>query len=505
MKTILLRPPLPAAWLPLAFCVVCIVESQGQTLVSPALQSEEEKPPSEPPREFVFTLRAAAEPDPPFTHRFWPASEDRQHANPMPFVSRAILLAAQFNYDRDASLEFNEEFLQWYDLPLAELPIDRVRNFVDRYAPQPLDELSRIENLMGLQYDLRFNELSATGIISTLLPEVQEMRVLARLLVIRARLAVADHRWQDFERDIRVGMRLSHVAGHSSDFLVNRLVGYAIAESMYGVIEEAIQQPGCPNLYWALATIPADDLFEMRESLEFESVVTTRLLDGNDPLPETIIGPDSARQRLLRLFREVIAVQEPSSNDDDTNIRAKLLAGIYVVSMAKSSRELLSKSPAWSSRVSELSAPEAVLRATEIRFHRSRDEWLKWSILPEAVAAPYGDRIEAALMQTEAKNDFVLSIIGSLYPAVDAVRRATVRLHQIHNFLCTIEAIRMHAAVDGSLPRSIELLHPVPVRDDTIARTQFGYHLRTPNHATMTRAPRHSKDLETTIQLRLIK
>lgn len=502
-----------AVWL----SFLCAANLHGQTLVSPALESEIDESKSEPPSEVVFKFRAAAEPDPPLEYRFWPAAEHRLQTNPMPFVNRAVLLATQVNYDRDAAIEFNEELTQWFDLPLSELPLERVRAFIDRYGPQPLYELSRAENLMGLSYDLRFDELTAAEMISTLLPELKELRTLGWLLAIRARLAVAEERWDDFVRDIRIGMRLSEIAGHSNEFLINRLVGYAIAEIMFGVIEEAMQRPGCPNLYWALTTIPADDLFETRDALEFESIVTTRIFSGINPLPKPIIGAEAARERILRLVREAIATQDANEgqitsapevmgeSESEATIKARLFAGVYVATMADSSRQLLADTDQWSDRVSQLSAPEAVLRATALRFNRLRDDWVKWAILPNDVSAPYQDRIKASLNRSTAKDDMLLSIVGNLVPAIDAAQQAGIRRHQEYNFLCTIEAIRMHVAVNRELPQSIDRLDPVPARRDTIARTDFGYHRRSADRATMTRAPRYPTDTETTIQLRLVK
>ena len=485
----------------LAASMLGIAESNAQTLISPALEAKSVETESKPKSQ-VLNLHAAAEPVPALAYRFWPAPEDRRETNPMPFFSRAILFAAQFNYDHDASLEFNEEMMQWYDLPLDELPLERVRDFLDRYGPKPLNELSRVENLMGVQYDLRFDELSATEMIGTWLPEVQETRILARLLVIRARLAVAEQRWEDFQRDLRIGMRLSEITGHSGDFLVNRLVGYAIAESMYGVVNEAIGRPGCPNLYWALASIPVDDLFEVRESLEFESIVTTRLCHGLEPLPNTVIGAESARRRLLRLFHEVAAVKQPEG-DPDNLIKAKLLAGVYVTSMEQDSRNRLAETAEWSNRDDELSAPEAVLRATLLRFDQTRDKWFKWSLLPRSAAASHADLIEHVLNLDDEEDDVVLSILSELLPAVGAVNKARARLHSKHSFLCTIEAIRMHAAITGELPESLDKLGPVPAWPDPVSQSSFFYHRQAPSRAMLTRGPKYRSGDELPVQLAL--
>ena len=90
-----------------------------------------------------------------------------------------------------------------------------------------------------------------------------------------------------------------------------------------------------------------------------------------------------------------------------------------------------------------------------------------------------------------------------LTPSVDAAMRAGLRTQQLHHWLVTIEAIRLHAGETGELPESLRQLQPVPAWDDAIARQPFGYQRSTPNSATLTRATRYPDDPETTFQIEL--
>ena len=38
--------------------------------------------------------------------------------------------------------------------------------------------------------------------------------------------------------------------------LIGGLVGWAIANSAFGPLEEMLEHPSCPNLYWALTNLP---------------------------------------------------------------------------------------------------------------------------------------------------------------------------------------------------------------------------------------------------------
>ena len=112
----------------------------GQTMVSPAFKKDRPAvdPVVEPKK--VIAIRAAGEPDPAFRYRFWPAPENRRNGNPMPFISRAILLSVQARQG-DASGEYVEQYGKLSGLPIDDLPSDEVHDFLAKYATRPLREL----------------------------------------------------------------------------------------------------------------------------------------------------------------------------------------------------------------------------------------------------------------------------------------------------------------------------------------------------------------------------
>ncbi len=340
--------------------------------------------------------------------------------------------------------------------------------------------------------------------IQTLLPELQEMRQLGRLLNLRARLAIAEKRWNDVINDCRLGFRLSEVAGHSTDFLVGRLVGFAITRMMLEVVEEAIQYPECPNLYWALASLPENRLFETRESIEYESVLISRIFEDTDPLPDHPIGEVAARERIRRISRQAdLTMFYGWGKEQDRSESSQLLTGMYVVMMAEPSRDLLASTPEWGERARELSAPEAVLRTTQLKLARSRDRWVAWSLLPPELWDEYKAERNAAFDVNESSLDLMESLVSMLTPAVNAARMAGQRTHQQRNFLLTVEAIRMHAASKRELPTTIQNMRPVPPWRDTVAAKPFGYHRTSPTKATLSRAPQWNGDTETSFTIEL--
>ncbi|MGI9474091.1 MAG: hypothetical protein ACR2NZ_21300 [Rubripirellula sp.] len=470
--------------------------ASAQVLTSPTKQQNEA---SQTPAPETLSLHAAASPDPLLRYRLWPAPEHRIRDNATTIVNRSVILTLQI--PPKSRNELADRYSEWSEMPIGDLPIKDVRRVLATYQ-SALDELARVENVMMIEYDIQLDQLSAPEMIATFLPEFQEMRHLARLIGLRARVAIAEERWDDAVHDCRIGFRLAEVCGYSTDFLVGRLVGFAISGTMFGVLEEAMQQPACPNLYWALASLPEQRLFETRDSIEFESVPMSRVFDCIGVLPDQPIGPVAAREKIRQLIREAgrttfSATSRPNASS------AELLAGMYVVTLAEPSRELLAATKAWGERASTLSAPEAVLRATQLKFARARDQWVAWSLLPPEVWDEYGEERMAALRDTEPNGDLLVSLIRSLTPAVDAARNAGLRTEQQRNWLATIEALRMHAATNGMLPATLEDLRPVPTWRDAITLRPFGYQRSAPTRATLTRAPRFSGDTETSFTVEL--
>src|SRR5262249_51304832 len=57
---------------------------------------------------------------------------------------------------------------------------------------------------------------------------------------------------------LRTGKTLFALSRHLSEHptFIGSLVGIAVATVAIGPLEELLEQPGCPNLYWALTTLP---------------------------------------------------------------------------------------------------------------------------------------------------------------------------------------------------------------------------------------------------------
>jgi hypothetical protein len=72
---------------------------------------------------------------------------------------------------------------------------------------------------------------------------------------VRFRSEVALGRFDDAVRTAKTLFALSRHLGEDPT-LVGNLVGLAVANMAIDSLDEMLEQPGCPNLYWALTKLP---------------------------------------------------------------------------------------------------------------------------------------------------------------------------------------------------------------------------------------------------------
>src|SRR5207248_11786197 len=89
-----------------------------------------------------------------------------------------------------------------------------------------------------------------------------------------------------------------HMGEHPT--LIGDLVGFAIAFIALGPLEEMLEQPGCPNLYWALTNLPRP-LVPMDRGIEGERALILAEMPGlEDTAP---LNPAQLKKLIDRIER----------------------------------------------------------------------------------------------------------------------------------------------------------------------------------------------------------
>ncbi|TWT87699.1 hypothetical protein Mal64_32420 [Pseudobythopirellula maris] len=373
---------------------------------------------------------------------------------------------------------YGEAFDGWYSLrgtPIEKLPLDDMRvaaSWFEQSVRAFLEPAARCrECVWGVdQASLRGEET-----IQYMLPELQYQRGAARLLAIQTRLAIAEGRYDDAVRLLRIGFHMARDTG-DAPFIVCGLVGGAIAGINFDAATELIAAPDSPNLYWALSELP-DPLVPMRETMRFGLTLGPRVL----PLIENAETAVRAPEEWNRLFREACVTLVSVSGEGlfrrPLEEFSPLLAGTAGYTHAK--RRLVD----WgfdANRVEAMPIGQVIAIYSARVYQRLADAALKPWLVPSSEALPLARAAEELLYnctQPDNPDREVLPVASLLLPASTAARTVEVRTARRLAVLRLIEALRMHAAETGSLPDSLDEVSVVPVPENPATGEPFDYQL----------------------------
>ncbi len=223
-----------------------------------------------------LTVRPAAAPKPVLRYVLLPELKEMNPGNPIQNYLKCFAEQQKFFFDKEA-FQRREKLLA---MPLKELPARELLDF-GGLALRQADWAARLDNP---DWQILLN-LKAEGIY-LMIPDVQELRSLASALKVRIRAEVALGRFDDAVRTAKTLFALARHLGEHPTFVGN-LVGFGTATAAIGPLEEMLEQPGCPNLYWALTNLP-DPLVPVDRGAEGERIGLIqwmfRDLEGSAPM-----------------------------------------------------------------------------------------------------------------------------------------------------------------------------------------------------------------------------
>jgi hypothetical protein len=292
--------------------------------------------------------------------------------------------------------------------------------------------------------------------------EVGPLQLLGEALQIRFRAEVARNQFDDAIRTAKTMLAMSrHLGEHPTE--VADLVGLWVAHLGLETLEEMVQQPGCPNLYWALTDLPCP-LVDLRKGVQGDRVLVAaelRPIRGDAPMTDAEIETFVSRLSGVMSFARERAGLPPLS------LRARLRSRVKDEARVAAARRRLVEAGRARDLVNQFSPAQVILLDERRDFEIRRDERIKLLGLPiwelDSLAggeerSPDGD-----------------GLFADLLPQVVKLRRTQGQLEQQIALLRHVEALRLHAAEhDGKLPAKLsEISVPLPV--DPVTGKPFGY------------------------------
>jgi hypothetical protein len=436
---------------PLTLCaLLCALPSAGQ--------AEDAAPGDAPPTETVVRLRVQpmAAPTPVLRYQLLPEMRELSPGNPIQGYLVCFMEQNHFYYDK-TEVDNREK---WQTAPLKDLPLKELHDY-GGIRLRGADYAARLDKpdwqiLLPLRRDGFY----------TLLPDVQQMRKLAAALKVRFRSEIAERRFDDALGTAKTMFAMARHLGEHPTF-IGDLVAVAVGSLAIGPVDEMIQQPGCPNLYWALTDLPAPfiDLRQGRLGERDWAEVEFRQLDDKAPMS------DAQVKQFLDRIRTLAEADKESQNTGFI----KGDPAEWVAAQAKNeervraSRMRLIESGLAEDRVKQLPAQQVILLDEKLDYEIQRDRVLAMTAVPYWEA----EKVLAAGNEKLQKGERLFP----LWPALIKVRQAAARLDQRLALLRCVEALRIHAAEnDGKLPAKLDDVKlPLPV--DPITGKPFSYQL----------------------------
>lgn len=308
-----------------------------------------------------------------------------------------------------------------------------------------------------------------------LLPDLQGIREIGNIVLIRARLAIMDGDYEKALYHLQTGMAMgSHL--NQANILICSLTGIAIAKSMLKTVEEFIQTPNAPNLYWALTDLP-HPLLDLRQAYAGDRLAIDYLLGDPRQLEQRIFTNDEIQKLVEKKLKPLIRI----SGGDTSNDFSLLILKEY----PRAKAWLLEKgrSPA---DLEKMTATQAVLLYAQARFQVLADDYSKLLHLPLTERLAHTKAFQLKIKELAVQKDasyFVGAYFFTNYPNVWIAMSQADR--DVALLRC-VELLRNYAAGHNrQLPSSWDDVKDLPIPIDPITGKRFGYKLDG-DHAVIT-------------------
>ncbi len=420
--------------------------------------AQESKPEGTPVR---LILRPAAQPVPALKYLFLPELPDRTPGNAALLYDRAVLMQRGHR----ETLEQSRQADRLMETPVAKLTADDLRQMEARVSNNVLHELALAARRQRCDWELEFR----TEGVALLLPEIQGLRELARVVILRVRPQIARGKIDEAVHTLQSGFALARNTSEGST-LIQSLVGIAVGSLMCAQVEELIQAPGAPNLYWALTELPRP-FVSLRHAAQGEKAMLVLSYPFLREIQTRVLTAAELRRKMLTQFAELQGDLRIKGRPD---WQARLgLTALALKFYPEAKRALIAggRKPA---EVEAMPALQAVALHALAQFRRQQDELFKWLDLPYWEARPGLRRAEMLVREKHATMEglpFSLAL-----PAAQKVMEAQARLERRIAVLRCIEALRLYAAGhDGKLPASLAEVKEVPIPLDPMTGKPFQY------------------------------
>jgi hypothetical protein len=349
------------------------------------------------------------------------------------------------------------------------MPLDKLRQTKIEIPEASVFFLEQGAKCKYCDWQLPFGQIP---FYSILLPGEQQTRSYARILAVKARVEIANGKFDDAVKSFQTSFALSaNVA--KGETLVNGLIGIAINSVTFPQMCEYVQQPGAPNLYWALTVLPSPRI-DMRPALDIESNSIELSFPELRDLSSIEQSSDEWRSLFQRFVHQVADVTQSQRNElhvpspEEIDAACKKIFPIAKLALIERG------TPA--AKVEAMSVYQAGLLYWLQLHHELVDGYTKVYSMPYPQAIE-GFRVASErAQQAKMEGRELIPLASTLEPVMEATRTSVVKDDRRIAILRVFEALRLYAAThDSKLANKLSDINEVPVPDDPVTTKPFEY------------------------------
>ena len=428
---------------------------------------------------------------PALQHRLFPGPSSLKKGDGVTYYYRA--LGRLRSMDRNKNWRDNRILRQdGKPVPLEQQTIGELWNYASerKLSPTEFAKLKSIIEVSGagvfdeLRVATSFSEVdwgfdsarekSLSEYISFLLPDIQDIRHLARFLSLKAKIEITEGRYDDATETLRVGFVMSKSV-EKTPFLVSTLVGLASANLMLDRLGELITKSDAPCYYWPIDVLPAP-LVNVRKAMVLE---TEYFADGAgiellQKAESSNRSADSWRTEFHKALSLLLSFQASISDSDLTGLESNLIA-LRAYPIAK--RDLLN----WgyvAERVDAMPVAQVLAIHEKRMLHEIGDEILKLQNLEYNEFSSAYDKVMKRYFGkvTDGNNAReLLPVAKVLLPPLDAALQGERRVQNRIRFLQVLSGIRLHVGQTGRLPNELDEIKVVKIPESLTTGKPFRY------------------------------
>src|SRR5262245_8761535 len=314
-----------------------------------------------------LTARPMAAPKPALKYQLLPELRELKPGNAAHNYLKCFMEQRRFFYSKETVADR----ARYQTMPLAELPLDKLRDY-GRHALRQADWAARLDTI-----DWQDLQHVQDGGLEEVPPAIAPLQVLAAALQVRFRAEVAERRFADAIRTAKTMLALSRHLGEHPSELAN-LVGLWTAHLGFNTLSEMVQQPDCPNLYWALTDLPCP-LVDLRKGVHGQrTLLATELRGIRDDAPMTEVEID----KFIDHYCGTRSFAREQAGDPPKNQRALLRERVNEAERVSAARRRLVEAGGAEALVNRFPPLQAILLDDKRAFEIQRDQRMKLLALP---------------------------------------------------------------------------------------------------------------------------